>query len=186
METPTKESLMLDFKSVAEELINWYKDQSEDMFNEEIIAGKWTMAGHLYHLIKTTKGTYKGMAMPRLGLRTAFGKSNRTERTYDQQQQKYHDTLAKIAKTTGKPAVAASKYVPEKGRSFDKDELLKRFQEEMNSMNDQISKWREKDLGVYLLPHPAMGKMTIREFIYFTIIHTKHHHDNLKENYGKK
>ena len=186
METPTKESLMLDIKTVAEELINWYKDQSEDMFNEEIIAGKWTMAGHLYHLIKTTKGTYKGMAMPRLGLRTAFGKSNRTERTFDQQHQKYRDTLAKIAKTTGKPVVAPSKYVPEKGRNFDKDELLKRFLEEMNSMNDQVSKWREKDLGVYLLPHPAMGKMTIREFIYFTIIHTKHHHKNLKENYEKK
>ena len=40
METPTKESLMLDIKSVTKELINWYKDQPDDMFNEEMIAGK--------------------------------------------------------------------------------------------------------------------------------------------------
>jgi len=183
MATPTKESLILDMENIFEETINWFNEQPDDHFNQEIIEGKWTMAGHLYHLIKSTKGVSKGMSTPRLILRTTFGKSNRTERTFDQQYKKYIDTLANIAATTGQLPIAAAKFVPAEGRSFDKSELIKRFSEELRDMNKQISKWKEKDLGVYVLPHPAMGKLTIREMIYFTIFHTKHHLDNLQENY---
>ncbi len=183
METPTKEKLLLDLDHVFEEMINWYNQQPDDHFNIEMVAGKWTMAGHLYHLIKTTKGISKGMAMPRLALRTAFGKCNRAERTFAQQHQKYLDTLANIAKTTGKPVVPPSDFVPAAGRTFNKTELIKRFAEELSFMKNQIAKWKEKDLSIYVLPHPAMGKLTIREFIYFTIFHTRHHLDNLAINY---
>jgi len=183
MEIPTKESLMVDMENIFEETINWFNDQPEADFNKEIIPGKWTMAGHLYHLIKSTKGVSKGMGMPKLVLRTTFGKSNRTERTFDQQYKKYIDSLAAIANTTGQAPIAGAKFVPAPGRAFDKSELTKRFSEELTSMKNQVSKWKEKDLGVYVLPHPAMGKLTIREMIYFTIFHTKHHLDNLQENY---
>jgi len=186
METPTKEALFLDLDKIFEETINWYNQQPEDHFNKEMVAGKWTMAGHLYHLIKTTKGISKGMGMPRLALRTAFGKSNRVERTFDQQHKKYVDTLDNIAKTTGKSVVPPEKFVPAAGRTFDKAELTKRFSEEFSSIKNHIAKWKEKDLSVYVLPHPAMGKLTIREFIYFTIFHTQHHLDNLKNNYVDK
>ncbi len=183
METPTKETLMIDLDSIAEKMIDWYHEQPEDQFNKEFIAGKWTMAGHLYHLIKSTKGVSKAMAMPKLALRTAFGKSNRTERTFDQQYKKYIDTLFSIAETTGQGVIPPEKFVPAPGRTFDKEALLKRFSGEIIAMKQQLEKWKEKDLGVYVLPHPAMGKLTIREMIYFTIFHTKHHLDNLQENY---
>lgn len=183
MKTPTKENLMLDMEKIFEETINWFNEQPVEHFNKEMVSGKWTMAGHLYHLIKSTKGVSKAMGMPRLVLRTTFGKSNRVERTFDQQYHKYIDSLASIAETSGQAAIVGAKFVPAEGRTFDKPELIKRFLEELTSMKKQVSKWKEKDLGVYVLPHPAMGKLTIREMIYFTIFHTKHHLDNLQENY---
>ena len=182
METPSKESLITEIDSIKAETILWFENQSEENFNKEINLGKWTMAGHLYHLIKTTKGIAKGMSMPRLALRTAFGKCNRPERTFDEQHKKYIDTLSSLA-ASGTPVIPPDNFVPAPGRIFKKEELINRFSEEFESMKKLISKWKEKDLGIYVLPHPAMGKLTIREFIYFTIFHTKHHLDNLKENY---
>ena len=32
-----------------------------------------------------------------------------------------------------------------------------------------------KDLDVYILPHPLLGKVTLREMLYFTIHHNEHH-----------
>jgi len=89
MEKPNKSQLIQDLKNAFQETIDWINEQPESHFNEEIVAGKWSMAGHLYHLIKSTKAVTKGMSMPRLALRTMFGKSNRTERTYDEIVEKY-------------------------------------------------------------------------------------------------
>ncbi len=186
METPTKETLLIELDKIFAETINWVNEQPKDHFNKEMVAEKWTMAGHLYHLVKTTKEVSKGLAMPKLALRTAFGKCNRAERTFDQQYKKYTDSLANIAKTTGKPLTPPEKFVPTEGSVFDKIELINRFNEEQSNIKNQITKWKEKDLNRYLLPHPAMGKLTVREMIYFVIFHTRHHLDNLKNNYVEK
>ena len=36
-------------------------------------------------------------------------------------------------------------------------------------------RWSEKKLDRYQAPHPALGKLTIREMLYFTIFHNVHH-----------
>jgi len=35
--------------------------------------------------------------------------------------------------------------------------------------------WTDEKLDNYLAPHPLLGKLTLRELIYFTIYHTEHH-----------
>jgi hypothetical protein len=35
--------------------------------------------------------------------------------------------------------------------------------------------WREADLDRYLLPHPLLGKLTLREMLHFTLYHNYHH-----------
>ena len=36
-------------------------------------------------------------------------------------------------------------------------------------------KWQENDLDRYQLPHPLLGKLTIREMLYFAIYHNLRH-----------
>lgn len=184
MQTPSKEKLIFDLDDITEETINWFKDQPKDNFNRIIKEGKWTMAGHLYHLTKTTKEIGRGMSMPRIALRTTFGKCNRPERTFEEQYNKYINALENFKVTNGKSYIPSDTFLPPAGKELDKEELIQWFSKEMTSLQKLIGKWKEKDLGVYLLPHPALGKMTIREIIYFSIFHTKHHLDNLKENYA--
>ncbi|MCB9182399.1 MAG: DinB family protein [Flavobacteriales bacterium] len=39
----------------------------------------------------------------------------------------------------------------------------------------RTSRWSESDLERYLLPHPLLGKLTLREMLYFTLYHVQHH-----------
>jgi len=183
MNAPNIQNLNDMIGSAFAETLAWYEAQPEENFNKHMMEGKWTMAGHLYHLIKSTKGVSKGLSMPRLALRTAFGKCNRTERTFDEQYQKYIQSLNDFEEKNGTPATPASDFVPAEGREFEKASLLKRFKEEGENYQKALSSWKEDNLNVYVLPHPIMGKLTLREFTYFTSFHATHHLNILKANY---
>ena len=179
MDTPTKDQLIQDLKKSFLELIDWINEQPESHFNEELVAGKWTIAGHLYHLIKSTKAVSQGMGMPKEGLQTMFGKSNRPERTYEGMAEKYE------TKITNNTVNAPSSYAAKSERTFERPALIQRFEGELHDLIGALDDWKEEEMSVYIMPHPALGKCTIREFIYFTIIHTDHHLRILKEKYVK-
>ncbi|NBX80802.1 MAG: DinB family protein, partial [Flavobacteriales bacterium] len=40
----------------------------------------------------------------------------------------------------------------------------------------------EDDLDKYVLPHPLLGKLTLREMLCFTIYHVKHHVEIIKRD----
>jgi hypothetical protein len=42
-------------------------------------------------------------------------------------------------------------------------------------------KWADSQLDQYIVPHPLLGKITLRELCYFTIYHTYHHLAIVKE-----
>ena len=47
-------------------------------------------------------------------------------------------------------------------------------------MARQTSQISEHKLDRCILPHPLLGKLTLREMIYFTIYHMEHHLVHLK------
>ncbi len=180
MNIPSNDHLIKELNQIFDETKSWIHAQSEERFNIELIPGKWTIAGHLYHLIKSTKAVSKGMSMPKIGLQTMFGKSNRKERTFKELQEKYENSLLEIDKIDFKDP---NNFEAEPGRHFNKLELIKRFEQEQIDFIKAINKWDEEKMSIYILPHPLLGKCTIREFIYFTIFHTEHHLKILKEKY---
>jgi hypothetical protein len=42
-----------------------------------------------------------------------------------------------------------------------------------------VDSWREADLDRYRLPHPLLGKLTLREMLFFTLYHNYHHVRNV-------
>ena len=38
-----------------------------------------------------------------------------------------------------------------------------------------VEKWDETELDQYMLPHPILGKLTVREMLFFTIYHNLRH-----------
>ena len=64
-----------------------------------------------------------------------------------------------------------------------KNLYISKLKNEQTTLSIKFQKWKEKDLDIYLLPHPLLGKMTIREIVLWTAYHTEHHYKILKANY---
>ena len=57
-----------------------------------------------------------------------------------------------------------------------KEDLIQEFKMTNDKFLKKLDSFEEDDLDKYLIPHPVLGKLTIREMLYFTICHTLHHH----------
>ena len=119
------------------------------------------------------------LSFPKFILKYKFGKANRPSRSYE-----------KIAKNYEEQLVLHH----EKARVFnsklglttvdERDRHTTRLQIQNKKLQYKISKWKEQDLDSYLLPHPLLGKMTIREIVMWTAYHTEHHTKTLAQHYS--
>ena len=50
----------------------------------------------------------------------------------------------------------------------------------ISSICKNLDKFSEEDLDKFILPHPLLGKLTMREMMYFTIYHAQHHENIVK------
>lgn len=47
-----------------------------------------------------------------------------------------------------------------------------------------MAPWSETQLDSYLLPHPVLGRVTVREMLMFTLFHFDHHRDTVSSRMG--
>lgn len=50
----------------------------------------------------------------------------------------------------------------------------------IDQLTRQIGHFTEKDLDTIIAPHPLLGRVTLREMMYFTIYHVEHHQNTIK------
>ena len=67
-------------------------------------------------------------------------------------------------------------------RCYKKNVLISDLNKLIKTLNEKIERLSEQDLDKYMLPHPLIGKISIREMLYFTIYHVQHHHKSVVEN----
>lgn len=138
--------------------------------------GKWSALMHLDHLIKSSSAVNMGLALPKFIFPIVGGRLKRTQYTYDEVVAKYTGKLAQGAKATGP-------YVPPKRSASDIGKLLKRFESEKERMLKNLDKWTDVQLEKLVMPHPIIGKISVKEMMFFTIYHTSHHRKVL-ENFS--
>jgi hypothetical protein len=151
------------------DFINQHQDEELKSVKDE----KWSSYQHLDHLLRSIFPLNKAMKIPLPGIKILFGKPNRKERTYEETKAKYKKKLEEGAKASGR-------YIPS-----DKElntNLIKKYKEQSEQLILTIQKWKEEDLSKYLLPHPILGKLTVREMLYFTAFHTEHHLQLMKSS----
>ncbi len=59
---------------------------------------------------------------------------------------------------------------------------MKKLQGLVQKLCKRMNKYSEEELDKYILPHPLMGKVTLREMLYFTIYHVQHHEKQIFPN----
>lgn len=144
------------------------------------LEGKWTTGQHIIHLTQSAKALNKGLKIPKLILQYKFGKANRPSRTYDHVVSRYKEKLSKIE---GKVISPFSKNMPETPIDT-KVQIIKELDLEKEKLLLYLNKLTNKKLDKLLLPHPLMGKMTLREIMMWTAYHTEHHHKILSSKYN--
>lgn len=155
---------------------SWLNEQEDEKFSMGP-AGKWDTSQHIDHLIRTSKAIIKGLKIPKFLIKYRFGTPNRVSRDYSTVVERYQLKLRNIP-----PGMVAPLGVS-KHQVLDKQKVMDEFNSINQKLIKQINKWNNKQLDGYLLPHPLMGRMTIRELLMWCSYHHYHHLKTLKEYY---
>lgn len=137
--------------------------------------GKWTPGQQLEHIIMSVKPVNQALGLPGFALKFLFGKANRLSRTYEALVEKYQDKL----KIGGK---APDQFAPSLIHVAQRNEKIKQLEKLTVSLNRRVATFSEKQLERFILPHPLLGKLTLREMMYFTIYHAEHHKKQVVAN----
>jgi hypothetical protein len=137
--------------------------------------GKWNAGQQLDHIIRAVSPLATGLRLPKFIVRLVFGKANRPSKTYEELVQKY---LAKL-EDGGK---ARGRFIPKQIKFNEKEKYTKQLLALVAELKKNINNYSEDQLDNYILPHPLLGKVTMREMMYFTIYHAEHHLTQAKKN----
>ena len=137
--------------------------------------GKWSPGQQLDHICRSVQPLALGFSLPKWLIKLIFGKANRQGRTYDALVTKYEQKLQEGGMATGR-------FIPKEIKVADRKKLVGSLTKNIQSLTRSIQKISEADLENTVLPHPLLGKLTIREMLYFTIHHVEHHLNLIKKN----
>lgn len=128
--------------------------------------GKWSPARLLDHLIKSVRPVKLAFSLPTFILSLFFGRANRPSRNYAELIDRYHSKLASGGK-------ASRPFIPDQINEL--SPLYRKMERSIHTLNRLIDNFSEADLDRLILPHPLLGKLTLREMLYFTAYHAQHH-----------
>jgi len=173
-----KDDIILKLEEKHHILLNWLENQDDDKWLTGP-GGKWTTGQQALHLLQSIKPLNDALSIPKFILKFKFGKTNRAIRDYDAVVKRYQERLIEAKGMTFKGS--QNMKVPS---LKEKTYILNRLQVENKKLQYKtLKRWSDKQLDTYILPHPLMGKMPVREIIMWTAYHVEHHTNTLKENY---
>lgn len=163
-----------------QELLDWLNYQPKENW-EKGPDNKWTTAQQVLHLVNSLQLLNNALSYPRFFLKYKFGVCNRPTRDnntiverYQQKLKENQDKAANFNKKLKKPL--------QKNR----ERLLNRLQIQNKKLQYKVKRISNLNLDTLVIPHPLMGKMTIREIVMWTAHHTAHHTNILKNNYSEE
>ena len=130
--------------------------------------GKWSPLQHVAHIEMSVRPVAMAMMLPRWFLRWRFGAPNRAPRTYEGLVQRYQEKLSAGGR-------APSTFVPPRVSAKEVESRSAALLRLVDRLGRRTSRWSEADLDRHLLPHPLLGKVTLREMLFFTSHHVEHH-----------
>ncbi|MEI6312964.1 MAG: DinB family protein [Bacteroidota bacterium] len=157
-----------DFKSCIESL-------NDEAFRYKSSIEKWNAAEQLFHLITSAKSSTLPYQLPSFVVQFLFGKVSRKACSIDELEQLYKSKLNIGAKATGKYASV------EEVNYMNKESLIIQFEKTYDTFIQSFEKCSEKKLDICRVPHPILGKISLRELAYFTIFHTQHHIESIQK-----
>lgn len=137
--------------------------------------GKWNAMQQLDHLCTSVNAVNMVFKLPKFIVKWKFGTANRISKSYEGLVEKYTERLAASNK------IAPARFQPKPITASEKVEHLEKLQSALDKMCNGTLKMSEKDLDELILPHPLLGRITLREMLYFTIYHAEFHENSVRK-----
>ena len=173
--TQTRDEILASLDELGQQGLNFWAEFVPDQFAAPI-GEAWSPADNVRHLIKSTLPVTKALKLPGVVLRTLFGPAKNGSSSYDELVARYKSLLA-AGGNAGKfaPRTVA---VPDDLEAWQL-KLIIVCRDSVSDLRRAVERWPENDLDRYRLPHPLLGKITLREMLFFTLYHFDHHQQNV-------
>lgn len=145
---------------------------SETMFWHKPTPEAWSIAENVQHLVQSALPVVRLLNAQRQVLLERFGKTTAPSRSYEEVVLAYKTVLATGVKASGN-------FLPQIAEEADQKSLNNTFEQTNAALVESTSKWSEAELNEYIIPHPVLGSLTVREMLYFTAYHNQHHHEKI-------
>ncbi len=174
-EPHSQNELLSAFETVHRESAELFRGLSQQELFRHPASGVWSPAENVIHLIKSVKAVASALRVPKVALTLRFGTSRRGSRTYPEVRSDYHQRLAKGGVATGPYVPATLEPADASEAARVRDRALAGWEGAGRDLVRGLGKWREAALDKYRMPHPLLGKLTVREMLFFTHFHDLHH-----------
>jgi hypothetical protein len=158
--------VFIDYLSSLDDRAFMYSHQNE----------KWTAGQQADHIYRSLMPVHLILKFPKWTIKQLLGTANRPSKSYDELVAKYYYKLEN--RTGTPPKFFAPKEIPVSIKPI----VFAKVQNNLNKICNSIEGYTEEELDEYILPHPLLGKVTLREMMYFTILHVEHHQNIAARN----
>lgn len=168
----TLDEVRAALRAANDEVDRYFSELPADALYRRAAASEWAPIDDLRHLNRTVGATARGLAMPKIALLLRFGRARRPSLPYDELRARYMSLLRN-------GLTAPQRYAPPPAEFDDAEayraRTLARWRDVSGALDRAIRRWSERSADRYVLPHPALGRLTIREMLYFSHGHSLHH-----------
>jgi hypothetical protein len=136
---------------------------------------RWSPAGYIKHLILSIKPVAKALNLPPDRILSLFGAPAQPSRSYDAIVAAYTARLAEGIRAEDYENVTPGFFRLPEGTTDEQRYLIDTWNDSNARLIAAVNGWDETALDTHQLPHPAIGAVTVREMLYFTIHHNTLH-----------
>jgi hypothetical protein len=130
---------------------------------------KWSAGQQADHILRSLSPLKMLLGFPKWLVKLVFKRANRPSKSYEKLIDKYLERLDKGGRASGR-------FVPGRIEPSSKIALSRKIENTVLKLCKSLNKYAEEEIDELVLPHPLLGKLTLREMMYFTIYHVEHHH----------
>lgn len=163
----TKEQIIAELASRHHDFVAYMQTLNQVDF-EYAHPEKWSAGQQLMHIVRSVEPLAWAFRLPKFAFRMLYGKANRPSRNYDELVARYQEKI-----TSGRGATG--RFVPKPVFFAQKQALGTSLDRKVTTLTRLLGTFSEDDLDKLVAPHPLLGKITLREMMYFTIFHVDHH-----------
>jgi hypothetical protein len=169
----TSRALAAEARRIHEESAQYWAAYAVDEFFRRPAPDIWAPVDQVRHLTRAVRAASSGFGLPRLALLALFGRARQPSRSFDALRTHYEAALARGGRA-GKPFIPLP-VEPSRQNEAGRARIMVHHAEAIDAFARALERWPDSALDRYRLPHPLLGKLTLREIAHFTLLHNIHH-----------